>query len=108
MTTDVPFRVLLYRYFFFLWLFKDAHQGTSLQRAAAWRHNQAQAHWLPTYMRRWSVLGAMLYGMGVAVEQSLTLPLWSAFFYTPGALSVPVLVVLGVAWVGLRRLPVPI
>lgn len=108
MTTDLPFRVLLYRYFFFLWLFRDAHGGTPLQRAAAWRHNQAQARWLPTYMRRWLVLGVTLYGMGAAVEQSLGLTVCSAFFYTPGALSVPVLVVLGVAWLGLRRFPAPL
>ena len=108
MTTDLPPRVLLYRYFFFLWLFKDANHGTQFQRAAARRHNRAQAQWLPTYMRRWSVLGVMLYGMGAAVEQALALPMWSAFFYTPGVLSVPVLIVLGVAWFGLRRLSMPI
>jgi hypothetical protein len=106
---DSPrFRVLLYRYFFFLWLFRDAGRGTRLERAAAWRHNQTQARWLPTYMRRWSGLGLFLYALGALAEQAMALPLLAAFFYTPGVLSVPVNVVLLVAWWGLRTLPVPV
>lgn len=106
--TEMPFRVLLYRYFFFLWLFKDASGGTRMERAAAWRHNRAQAIWLPTYMRRWLAWGVLMYALGAVVEQGLGLPLLSALFYTPGLLSVPVGVVLLVAWWGLRSLPVPI
>jgi hypothetical protein len=105
--TALPFRVLLYRYFFFLWMFEDVNRGTRFQRAAAWRHNQSQARWLPTYMRRWCTVGLLLYGMGAVVEQSLSAPLLSAFFYTPCVLSVPVTVVLLVAWYGLRKLPAP-
>ncbi|MBA3625283.1 MAG: hypothetical protein H0W48_12710 [Methylibium sp.] len=106
--TDLPFLVLLHRYFFFLWLFQDVNRGSRFQRAAAWRHNQAQAQWLPTYMRRWVVMGLVLYGLGAVIELVLAMPVMSALFYTPGVLSVPVTVVLGVAWLGLRRLPVPV
>ena len=60
----MAFRTLLYRYFFFGWLFRDATRGNLFERAAAWRHNQAQAHWLPTYMRRWLVVGLMLCAAG--------------------------------------------
>lgn len=105
--TALPFRVLLYRYFFFLWLFEDVNRGTRFQRAAAWRHNQAQARWLPTYMRRWGVSGLLLYGIAVVVEQGLAAPLLSAFFYATCVLSVPITVVLLVGWWGLRKLPVP-
>ena len=35
-------------------------------------------------------------------------PALSAFFYVPGALSVPVTAVIGVAWLGLKALPAPI
>ena len=42
----MAFRTLLYRYFFFGWLFRDVTRGNLFERAAAWRHNQAQAHWL--------------------------------------------------------------
>ena len=46
-------RTLLYRYFFFEWLFLDVNKGNLLERSAALRHNQSQAHWLLTYMWRW-------------------------------------------------------
>ena len=102
---DLAFRTLLYRYFFFAWLFKDVSQGSRLERAAAWRHNQQQARWLLTYMRRWLWCGVVLYGIGSLLELALDAPTLSAFFYVPGALSVPVNAVIGVAWLGLKALP---
>lgn len=103
----MPFSTLLYRYLFFDWLFEDVTRGSRLQRAAAWRHNQRQARWLPTYMRRWLVGGLALFVMGGAAEAALALPLLSALFYVPSALSVPVNAVIAVAWVGLKALPAP-
>jgi hypothetical protein len=102
------FRTLLYRYFFFGWLFRDVSRGNLLERAAAWRHNRAQAHWLLTYMKRWLVCGVTLYTLGLLVELVLNSPLLSAVFYVPGAISVPVNAVIGVAWIGLKALPPPI
>ncbi len=104
---DLAFRTLLYRYFFFAWLFKDASQGSMLERAAAWRYNQQQARWLPTYMRRWIWCGLLLYGMGSVLELTLNAPALSACFYVPGALSVPVNALIGAAWLGLKALPGP-
>ena len=105
---SLAFRTLLYRYFFFGWLFRDASRGNLLERSAAWRHNQAQAHWLLTYMRRWCWCGAALCGLGLLVEGALQAPLLSALFYVPGAMSVPVNAVIGVAWLGLKVLPPPL
>jgi hypothetical protein len=105
--TTPTFRTLLYRYFFFGWLFRDVSRGTRLERAAAWRHNQAQARWLGTYMRRWFGSGLLLYAMGLSIEIGLGAPLLSAFFYVPGALSVPINAVIGAAWIGLKALPAP-
>lgn len=102
---DLAFRSLLYRYFFFVWLFKDASQGSMLERGAAWRHNQQQARWLPTYMRRWLWIGGLLYGIGSLLELALDAPTLSAFFYVPSALSVPVNAVIGAAWLGLKARP---
>lgn len=99
--------MLLYRYFFFSWLFRDVNRGNMFERAAAWRHNQEQARWLPTYMRRWFWSGAVLYGAGWFVELVLGAPVLSAFFYVPGALSVPMNAVIVVIWLGLRMLPAP-
>lgn len=99
---------LLYRYFFFDWLFRDVRRGTLLERAAAWRHNQSQARWLPTYMRRWLCSGAVLYMLGAFVDVLLAAPLWSAFFYVPSAITVSVNAVIAAAYVGLKVMPGPV
>jgi hypothetical protein len=104
----MSFHNLLYRYFFFGWLFRDVNRGNLFERAAAWRHNQAQARWLPTYMRRWLVLGALSFAGGVFVEVVVGAPLASALLYVPGALSVPINAVLVVAWTGLKALSAPL
>jgi len=101
----MSFGTLLYRYFFFGWLFKDVNRGNLLERAAAWRHNRDQARWLPTYLRRWMWCGLFFYGLGATVESLLQAPAFSVLFYVPCALSVPVNAVIGAAWVGLRLVP---
>lgn len=106
-TRRLSFRTLLYRYLFFTWLFKDVSRGNLFERSAAWRYNQSQAHWLPTYMRRWCCLGLLLMSLGSALELGLQAPFLSAFFYVPGVLSFPVNTVIGVAWLGLRHGPPP-
>ena len=104
----MSFGTLLYRYFFFGWLFKDVNQGNLLQRAAAWRHNREQARWLPTYMRRWFWCGIGLYGLGGIVESLFNAPGASVVFYVPSAMSVPVNAVIVAAWIGLRVMPAPV
>jgi hypothetical protein len=104
---DIAFRTLLYRYFFFGWLFKDASRGSRLERAAAWRHNKERAHWLLTYMRRWVGCTVLFYGLGGLVELMLQSPVLSAVFYVPSALGVSVNAVIGVAWLGFKALPGP-
>lgn len=98
---ETSFRTLLYRYLFFGWLFEDMTRQRSLfERAAAWRHNQHQARWLPLYMLRYTVIGLLLLGGGLVAE-SLS-PVLSAFFYVPGTMTVPMLAVAGVAWTGFQ------
>lgn len=105
---ELAFRTLLYRYFFFDWLFKDASRGNLRERSAAWRFNQSRAHWLLTYFRRWLGCGLLCYALGGVVELVLSAPALSAVFYVPGVLSVPVNVVIGVIWVSLKTLPGPL
>jgi len=105
---ELAFRTLLYRYFFFGWLFKDASHGNLFERSAAWRFNQAHAHWLLPYMRRWLWCGLFFYALGGVAELGLRTPGLSALFYVPGALSVPINVVTGVLWIGLKMLPGPV
>jgi hypothetical protein len=104
----LAFRTLLYRYWFFAWLFRDAQRGNRLERAAAWRHNREQARWLPTYMRRWLVTGVISFGVGLVIEQLGGAALLASFFFVPSAMSVPVNAVIGVAWLGLKLLPAPV
>jgi len=101
----MSFGTLLYRYFFFGWLFKDANRGNLIERAAALRYNRDQARWLPTYMRRWLWCGLFFYVLGAVVETLLNAPGLSVVFYLPCALAVPVNAVIGAAWVGLRVHP---
>ena len=65
MPQPLPFTALLYRYFFFGWLYKDVSRGNMWERAAAWRHNREQAHWLLTYIRRWAILGVLMFCLAV-------------------------------------------
>ncbi|MFO7306440.1 MAG: hypothetical protein C0P74_013060 [Gammaproteobacteria bacterium] len=50
---EMPFSVVLFRYLWPFWLFKDATRGDRLARAAAYRHNRSMRIYLPGYMRRW-------------------------------------------------------
>jgi hypothetical protein len=102
-----PFRTLLYRYFFFAWLFRDVNRGSRLERAAAWRHNRDQARWLPTYLRRWLACGLLFFALGCVFEVAFGAALLSAVFYVPSALSLPADAVIGLAWLGLKLLPAP-
>lgn len=52
-------------------------------------------------------MSVVLYGVGSPLELLLDAPVLSAFFYVPGALSVPVNAVIGAAWLGLKALPGP-
>ena len=94
------FRTLLYRYFFFAWLFKDACRGTLFERAAAWRHNVEQARWLPVYMRRYIVSGLLLAALGGLLEPLA--PLVAACFFVPGVVTVPMAAVALIGWLWLR------
>jgi hypothetical protein len=108
------FSFLLYRYWFYGWLFRDVNRGSLLDRAAAWRHNQAAVHWLPVYLRRWTVLGLVTFAIGWWLESlahgsiaaMATWPI-EAVFFVPSVLSVSVNLVTLAAWVGLKVMPGP-
>jgi len=77
MTSDERFREslhsLLYRYWFWEWLFVD--------------------------MRRWLVVTAANIGVAAVLEKALAAMLSAAFFYTNGCIAVCVLAVTFVGWV---------
>ena len=93
---------VFYRYFFFDWLFRDVGRGTLFERTAAWRHNQAQSRWLPTYLRRWVFLSILLFTAG-GLSTLLFDGHWIRIpFYVLFSVAVPVCSVILVAWLGLR------
>jgi hypothetical protein len=103
---ESSFRLLLYRYWFYGWLFRDASRGTLIERASAWRHNQAARRWLPVYLRRWTVLGVIAFLGGALFELLSPSPL-EAVFFVPAVLSMSVNAVTLAAWIGLKVLPAP-
>ena len=105
--TALSFRVLLYRYLFFGWLFCDVSHGNLFERSAAWRHNLDKSHWLTTYLRRWVALGIVSFALGLLFEHGMSAQAVSAFFYVPSVLSVVVNAVIGVLIAGFKLLPGP-
>ena len=97
-------RCLLYRYFFFQWLFFDMTRVRGpIERRSAWLYNQSQRRWLPLYMRRWSMLSTVGFALGAIGEQALAAPVFAACWYTGSLTCVSVLVVIATAWIFLGR-----
>lgn len=105
---ELTFRTLLYRYFFFGWLFRDVSKGDKFERSSAWRHNLQQARWLATYLRRWLFVGALTYLLGACCETLLQAPILSAFFFVPMAVSVSINTVIGSLMLGFKLLSGPL
>ena len=99
-SSEMPFRRLLYRFLFFDWLFRDVSAARTLfERHAARLHNRKMSRYLPVYLRRWSFLAAFDFGLGVLFEKVLQTGLLSAFFFTWSCVTVTGMVVITVAWV---------
>ena len=50
---DMPLSLVLFRYLWPFWLFKDASRGDRMTRAAAYRHNRSMRIYLPGYLLKW-------------------------------------------------------
>ena len=95
---------LLYRYFFYQWLFLDmAGTRGPIERRAAWLHNQSQREWLPAYMRRWATLSTVGFALGAISEQALAAPVFAACWYTGSCICVSVLAIIAEVWLLLGR-----
>jgi hypothetical protein len=97
-----PLHTPLYRYFFYGWLFRDAGRGSTLERAAALRHNRDRARWLPTYLWRWVVLGALLSVVQIWTERALGHPVLSAALAVAVVLVITFVLVTALCWTILR------
>jgi hypothetical protein len=95
-------RGVVYRYFFYDWLFRDAGSGSSGERAGALRHNRDQARWLPLYIRRWGVAGAVLLALEMLAEHVFGNIVLAAALVVVLVLVVLFLLISVVCWVFLR------
>lgn len=101
---ELPFSTLLYRYFFFGWLFKELGDAQDpFQKAAVVRHNQHQAAWLPTYMLRWMWASLVLYGFAGATELVFDSPGMARCFYALSAMCLGYVVSIVTAWLALQQ-----
>ena len=100
----LPFKTLVYRYFFFGWLFKDVRGAEGLERGVALHHNRRQATtWLPTYMLRWLGWSLFFYGLAGLVEVAFDWTLFARLVYAASALCLAFSVMTATAWVGLTQ-----
>ena len=97
-----PFRRLLYRYFFFDWLFRDASSGTLLEREDALRINRQRRNYLLVYLRRWLVLLVASCALGASFEKALSLNYTATVFYCLSSASLVWATIIARLWVGLK------
>ncbi|MBL8266703.1 hypothetical protein [Steroidobacter sp.] len=60
---DMPLSLLLFRYLWPFWLFKDASRGDRMTRAAAYRHNRSMRIYLPGYLMKWMLNCVAAFGI---------------------------------------------
>lgn len=98
------FASLLYRFFFFDWLFADLSKATSLlERHAAWRHNREMRKYLPTYLCRWGALGTGAFLTGCLCERVWQDQIAASWCFTGFSVTVAVMAVIVAAWLFLAN-----
>ena len=101
---ELPFRTLLYRYFFFGWLFKEVNaSGDMFERAAVVRHNRRMAGWLPTYMLRWLWWALLFYGLAGFAELVFEARGGAQLFYALSAICLSCSIPVAIVWVDLTQ-----
>jgi hypothetical protein len=101
---DIQFATLLYRYLFFDWLFADMTKTRDLlERHSAWQHNRSMRIHLPVYLRRWSALTALAFGLGCLFEHMLKAGVMAACFFTSSCVALTITLVTSVLWAFLYK-----
>lgn len=101
---ELSFATLLYRFWFFDWLFADMTRTRNLfEHNAAWQHNRRMRCYLPLYLRRWTVLTSLAFLFGTLSEQVLEAAAVAAGFFTGSAVTFSGVVVILVLWAFLAR-----
>jgi hypothetical protein len=101
---ELSFWALWYRFLFFDWLFRDVGAARNpIERNAAFQHNRSMSRYLPVYLRRWSCLAAVDFGLGLLFEKVLQAGLLSAWFFTWSCVTLTGMVVIAVTWLVLTH-----
>jgi hypothetical protein len=100
--SSASFRVLLYRYFFFDWLFRDASHGTLSERENALRINRQLRPYLLVYLRRWLGLVVCSCALGASFEKALSLDYPATVFYCLSSVSLVAATLIARLWLGLK------
>ncbi|MBI5277177.1 MAG: hypothetical protein HY854_12010 [Burkholderiales bacterium] len=97
---------LLYRYFFFGWLFRELPpNATPFERGLVLHHNRRQAVWLPKYIMRWLWCGLLLYGLAGMAELGFGSIAPVQLAYAASAACMSIAIMIATAWVGLMHRP---
>ena len=108
---DMPFALVLFRYLWPFWLFKDASRGDRYARAAAYRHNRDMRVYLPGYMAKWMFNSVAAYAL-VATADAISIrtsSAWNVFTLLTAAAAIAlagslvVLLVTGYVYMYLNR-----
>lgn len=95
---------LLYLYFWPFQYFRDVTRGSTLERQLNYRYNRDMRRYLPGFMLKWSMLTALWYSAGGAMDLLGVVSLAAACFIV-ATWALIVVVVLGVDWLWLGRFP---
>jgi hypothetical protein len=102
----MTFGTLLYRYFFFGWLFRELPpNATPFEKGLVLHHNRRQAVWLPKYMQRWMWCALVAYAIAGFAEMAVGScgPVQCAYAASAACVSIAIMIV--TAWVGLVHRP---
>jgi hypothetical protein len=78
--------------------YRDAYHGSTLERAAAFRHNQQLSKSLPTYINRWALFASVELILTIVMPPALE-PAFGLIF----TISVCAMMLLGTIWILFKR-----
>jgi len=64
----MPFSLVLFRFLWPFWLFRDASRGDRMARAAAYRHNRDMRVYLPGYLMKWFLSSTFVLGLTSGID----------------------------------------
>jgi hypothetical protein len=95
---------VLYRYFFYDWLFKDMRIARNVfEWRAFWLHNQAMRVYLRIYLLRWWLISAAAFALGVFFDRAVEAPVMAGIGFTGGSMASCVVVMIVASWALLSR-----